>query len=149
MALGGPGCPLVGFDLAVGDSAILMDAATIVLGCLLGHPGQSFAFGIGLVPEVGEEDEEDGPINPDKVDEDRKLVLAAGHEVVLGDVDRDDHKLCLGNKAEQKQITHRSWLQDLPLYTFLNETCRLFAHPKYRFLQQGAASCSWKMQALV
>lgn len=71
-----------------------MDAATIVLGCLLSHPGQSFAFGIGLVPEVGEEDEEDGPINPDKVDEDRKLVLAAGHEVVLGDVDRDDHKLC-------------------------------------------------------
>lgn len=81
-----------------------MDAATIVLGCLLSHSGQPFALGVGLVPEVGEEDEEDGPINPDEVDEDGELVLAAGHEVILGDVDGDNHELCLGARQSRDKL---------------------------------------------
>lgn len=81
-----------------------MDAATVVLGCLLSHPGQPFTLGVGLVPKVGEEDEEDGPINPDEVDEDGELVLAAGHEVILGDVDGDNHKLCLGARQSRDKL---------------------------------------------
>lgn len=81
-----------------------MDAATVVLGCLLSHPRQPFALCVGLVPEVGEEDEEDGPINPDEVDEDGELVLTAGHEVILRDVDRDNHKLCLGIRQSRDKL---------------------------------------------
>lgn len=133
MALGGP-CPLVGFDLAIGDSAILMDAATVVLGCLLSHPGQPFALGVGLVPEVGEEDEEDGPINPDEVDEDGELVLAAGHEVILGDVDGDNHKLCLGARQSRDKLFMKAG-SGIPLNTFfLNETIRVLSHSEAEVL---------------
>lgn len=106
-----------------------MDAATVVLGCLLSHPRQPFALGVGLVPEVGEEDEEDGPINPDKVDEDGELVLAAGHEVILGDVDRDDHELSLGIRQRWGQVIHGIRARDLPPQIFISERRRLLAHP--------------------
>lgn len=104
-----------------------MDAATVVLGCLLSHPGQPFALGVGLVPKVGEEDEEDGPINPDKVNEDWELVLAVGHEVILGDVDGDNHKLCLGARQSKKKLFMGAGSGN-PLETlFLKETPRLLS----------------------
>lgn len=64
--------------------------------------GQAFAFGVRLVPEVGEEHEEDNAIHPDEVDEDWELVVAGGHEVVLRDVDGDEHKLQLGAEAKER-----------------------------------------------
>ncbi|KAI1236746.1 hypothetical protein IHE44_0014999, partial [Lamprotornis superbus] len=129
----------VGFDLAIGDSAIFMDAATVVLGCLLSHPGQPFALGVGLVPKVGEEDEEDGPINPDKVNEDGELVLAVGHEVILGDVDGDNHKLCLGARQSKNKSFMRAGSGN-PLETlFLKATPRLLKQEVLMVKQSAAA----------
>lgn len=111
-----------------------MDAATILLGCLLSHPGQPFALGVGLVPKVGEEDEEDGPINPDEVDEDGELVLAAGHEVILGDVDGDNHELCLGARQSRDKLFMGA-RSGIPLETFfLNESNRLLSHSEAEVL---------------
>ena len=64
--------------------------------------GQTLAFGIRLVPEVGEKYEEDNAIHPDEMDEDWKLVVAGGHEVVLGDVDGDKHKLQLREETKER-----------------------------------------------
>lgn len=91
--------PLVGFGFAVSNGTILMEA--VVLG-LCPNLGQTLAFGVRLVPEVGEEYEEDDAVNPDEVDEDGELVIAGGHEVVLGDVDGDDHKLQLEVEARKE-----------------------------------------------
>lgn len=90
--------PLVSFGFAVSNGTILME--TVVLG-LCHDLGQTLAFGVRLVPEVGEERKEDDAVNPDEVDEDRELVIAGGHEVVLGNVDGDDHKLQLGAKVRK------------------------------------------------
>lgn len=73
----------------------------VVLG-LCHDLGQTLAFGVRLVPEVGEEHEEDDAVNPDEVDEDGELVTAGGHEVILGDVDGDDYKLQLGAEARKE-----------------------------------------------
>lgn len=119
-----------------------MDAATVVLDCLLSHPGQPFALGVGLVPKVGEEDEEDGPINPDKVNEDGELVLAVGHEVILGDVDGDNHKLCLGARQSKKKLFMGAGSEN-PLETlFLKETPRLLSQceTEVRMVRQSAAA---------
>lgn len=141
--------PLIGFDLAIGDSAIFMDAATVVLGCLLSQPGQPFALGVGLVPKVGEEDEEDGPINPDKVNEDGELVLAGGHEVILGDVDGDNHKLCLGARQSKNRLFIGAESGN-PLETlFLKATPRLPSQSEARGPYGKAVSSSWKRQAPV
>lgn len=83
---------LVGFGFAVRNGTILMKA---ILLRLCHDLGQALASGVRMVPEVGEEEEEDNAVNPDEVDEDWVLVATAGHEVVLGDVDGDEHKLQL------------------------------------------------------
>ena len=51
-----------------------------------------------MIPEIGEEHKEDGAIHPDEVNNERVLVVTAGHEVVLGDVQRDQDKLDLGGR---------------------------------------------------
>lgn len=51
-----------------------------------------------MIPEIGEEHKEDGAVHPDKVDDDWVLVVTAGHEVVLGDVQRDQDELDLGQR---------------------------------------------------
>lgn len=53
---------------------------------LLNDTGQPFAFGVGMIPEIGEEHKEDGAVHPDEVDDDWVLVVTGGHEVVLRDV---------------------------------------------------------------
>lgn len=62
---------------------------------LFGTLGQPLAFHVGLVPEVGEEDEEEGAIHPDEVEDHRKLVITAGHEVILCSMEGHQHKLYL------------------------------------------------------
>lgn len=51
-----------------------------------------------MIPEIGEQNEEDGAIHPDEVNNNWVLVVAAGQEVVLGDVQRDQDKLELGQR---------------------------------------------------
>jgi len=66
---------------------------------LLRYTGQPLAFSVRLIPEIGEEHEEDGAVHPDEVDDDWVLVVTTGQEVVLGDVQRDQDKLDLGPKG--------------------------------------------------
>lgn len=61
--------------------------------------GQPLAFGVGVIPEIGEEHKEDRAVHPDEVDDDRVLVVTTGHEVVLGDVQRNQNKLDLEEKS--------------------------------------------------
>lgn len=62
---------------------------------LFGTLGQPLAFHIGLVPEVREEDEEEGAIHPDEVEDHGHLVITAGHEVILCSMKGHQHKLHL------------------------------------------------------
>ena len=56
---------------------------------------QPLTLHISLDPEVGEEHEEEGSVHPDEVDDQGELVIAAGHEVILGGVKRYQDKLYL------------------------------------------------------
>lgn len=66
----------------------------------LGVFGEPLALGVGLVPEVGEEHKEESAVHPDEVDDDGDLVVAALHEVILGSVQRHQHKLDLVKREE-------------------------------------------------
>lgn len=68
-------CFSVGLDLGSSWSSVLLNCT-----------GQPLSFGIRVIPEIGEQHEEDGAIHPYEVDNERVLVVAAGHEVVLTDV---------------------------------------------------------------
>jgi hypothetical protein len=68
-------CFSVGLDLGGSWSSILLNCT-----------GQPLPLGVRVIPEIGEQYEEDGAIHPDEVDDDGVLVVAAGHEVVLADV---------------------------------------------------------------
>lgn len=56
---------------------------------------QALTLHVSLHPEVGEEHKEEGSVHPDKVDDCGKLVVAVIHEVILGSVERHEHKLDL------------------------------------------------------
>lgn len=56
---------------------------------------QPLAFGVGVVPEVEEEEQENQAVQGDDVDEDRELVGAIFHEEILGDVAGHHDKLDL------------------------------------------------------
>ena len=80
--------------------SVSLDFGSTWNSVLLKYTGQPLAFGVRLIPEIGEEQEEDGAVHPDEGDDDRILVVTAGHEVVLGDVQRDQDKLDLGQKGK-------------------------------------------------
>lgn len=92
---------LVDFGFAIANGTILMETVELRLSRSF---GQTLAFGVRMIPEVGEQDEEDDSVNPDEVDADGELVVAAGHEVVLGDVDGDNHELQLGAEADNRLL---------------------------------------------
>ena len=48
--------------------------------------GQPLALGVGVVPEVHEEEEEDQAVQADDVHEDGELLSAVLHEEILDDV---------------------------------------------------------------
>lgn len=76
-------------------------SVAVLLGFVYLADGESLALDVSLDPEVGEEDEEEHAIDPDKVDEYGHLVFTVFHEVILRDVDRHYDKLNLwetGNK---------------------------------------------------
>lgn len=63
--------------------------------------GQPLAFGVSMVPEVQEEEEEDQAVAADDVDEDGELVGAVLDEEVLPDMGGHHCKLDL-HEEEQK-----------------------------------------------
>ena len=54
-----------------------------------------------MVPEIGEEHEEDGAVHPDEVNDGGVLVVTAGQEVVLRDVQRNQDELDLERERGQ------------------------------------------------
>lgn len=56
---------------------------------------QTLALNVSLEPEVGEQNKEEGTIHPDEVEDHRELVITAVHEVILGSMERYQHKLDL------------------------------------------------------
>lgn len=75
------------------------DAVGVVRPCLsLKDLWQSLALGVGMVPEVEEEKQENQAVQADDVDEDWELVLAVLYEEILGDVAGHHNKLNLQSK---------------------------------------------------
>ena len=76
--------------VAVDDSVGVVGPALV-----LQDLGQPLALGVGVVPEVEEEEEEDKAVQADDVHEDGELVRAVLHEEILEDVGGDDYELDL------------------------------------------------------
>lgn len=89
---------LVGFPVLVALSVCISGGAVLVLALVL--LWQTFALHVSLDPEVGEEDEEEGSVHPDEVDDCWELVAAAVHEVILGGVEGYEDKLDLPGEKE-------------------------------------------------
>lgn len=68
----------------------------------LQHFWQPLALGVGVVPEVEEEKQENQAIRANDVDEDGELVWAVLYEEILGDVAGHHNKLDLGSSTENK-----------------------------------------------
>lgn len=61
----------------------------------LQHFGQPLSLGVGVVPEVEEEEQENQAVQADDVDEDRELVGAIRNKEILGNVAGHHNKLNL------------------------------------------------------
>lgn len=83
-------------------------AGLAFLSGLFGALGQPLALDVGLVPEVGEEDEEEGAVHPDKVEDHRHLVITAGHKVILCSVKGHQHKLHLEKNRTESEVMSQS-----------------------------------------
>lgn len=119
--------------LPVGKAVLVMYAVAVSEGCgavgqdgtglaflsrLFGTLGKPLALHVGLVPEVGEEDEEEGAIHPDEVEDHRHLIVTAGHEVILCSVKGHQHKLHLeGSRIRSGTVRELKTLEgDRSLY---------------------------------
>lgn len=87
------------FDIFVDFSVLLVFAICIChctillfLDLLFRQP---LTLHVGLDPEVGEEDKEEGAIHPDEVNDGGELVVTAVHKVILSGVEGDQDKLGL------------------------------------------------------
>lgn len=89
---------LVVFAVGVDSRAILTRRASLF--------GQPLALHVSLDPEVREEHEEEGSINPDEVAKDGVLVVAAVQEIILGSVEgnKDELDLSGGNWKLAKHL---------------------------------------------
>lgn len=74
----------------------------------LQHFRQPLAFGVGVVPEIEKEEQENQPVQADDVDEDGELVGAVLHEEVLGDVAGHQNELDLGRDKERRGWSNKS-----------------------------------------
>lgn len=78
-------------------------AVLTLLNVLLRQP---LTLHVCLDPEVGEKNEEEGSIHPDQVEDHGELVVAAVHEVILGCMERHEHKLgLLGRNHESAKCS--------------------------------------------
>lgn len=76
------------------SSVSIHNSVGVVCPCLsLQHFRQPLALGVGVVPEVEEEEQENQAVETDDVDEDGELVWAVLHEEILGDVAGYHNKL--------------------------------------------------------
>lgn len=80
--------------------AILKDFAICVNGCAILIMldvlfRQPLTLHVSLDPEVGEEDEKQGSIHPNEVNDYRELVVTAVHKVPLGGMERHQNELNL------------------------------------------------------
>jgi len=74
----------------------------MLLNILLRQP---LTLHVGLDPEVGEENEKEGSVHPDEVENHGELVVAAVHEVILGGMERYQDKLgLLGRKSGVSKV---------------------------------------------
>ena len=81
---------LVVIGVAVHDAVGVVSPGLVLHG--LGEP---LALGVGMVPEVQEQQQEDESVEANDVDEDRKLVGAVLQKEILPDVCGHHHKLYL------------------------------------------------------
>lgn len=87
------GAILVAFASLVRCCAVgVRICAVLTLNVLLWQP---LTLDVSLDPEVGEEDEKEGSVHPDEVDDHWELVVAAIHKVILGSMDRHQDELGL------------------------------------------------------
>lgn len=63
---------------------------------------ESIALDIGLEPEIGEKNEEEGTIDPNKMDENGDFVFTLFHEIVLRYVDRNQDELRLRRRGKME-----------------------------------------------
>lgn len=84
---------LVVFAVGVDRCAVLA-----LLKVLLWQP---LTFHVSLHPEVWEQNEEEGSVHPDEVDDHGELVITAFHEVILGGVERYQDKLDLLGRNQE------------------------------------------------
>lgn len=86
---------------------------------ILQYFGQPLALGVGVVPEVEEEEQENKAVCSDDGDKDWELVGAVLQEEILGDVAGHNSKLDLGGHREKRvvKILHVNTLrsQDNPI----------------------------------
>lgn len=97
----------------------------VVWPCLgLQHFRQPLAFGVGMVPEVEEQEPENQAVRGDDVDEDGEPVEAVLYEEILRDVAGYHNKLDLGSKKEkQKNIRGKVdfYCHEVTRFTFKNK----------------------------
>lgn len=81
----------------------------VVRPCLsLQHFRQPLAFGVGMVPEVEEEEQENQAVRANDVDKDGELVWAVLNEEILRDVAGYHNKLDLGRNKKGK-VQDKTW----------------------------------------
>lgn len=90
-----PTSPASLFFFMIGVS-IHNSVAVVCPGLILQHFRQPLALGVGVVPEVEEEEQENQAVGGDYVDKDGEIVGAVLYEEILGDMGRHHHKLDLG-----------------------------------------------------
>lgn len=92
-------CRAVGGAVAESVALLVVFAVAVHGGAVLTLANvpfwQALTLHVSLHPEVGEEHEEEGSVHPDEVDDCGELVVAVVHEVILGCVERHEHKLDL------------------------------------------------------
>lgn len=87
-----PTSPASLFFFMIGVS--IHNSVAVVCPCLiLQHFRQPLALGVGVVPEVEEEEQENQAVGGDYVDKDGEIVGAVLYEEILGDMGRHHHKL--------------------------------------------------------
>ena len=89
------GFPTSLFFVVVVGVAVYDTVGVVSPGLVLHGLGEPLALGVGMVPEVEEEQQEDEPVEADDVDEDRELVGAVLQKEILADVCGHHHKLDL------------------------------------------------------
>lgn len=81
------------------------NSIAVVCPCLiLQYFRQPLALGVGVVPEVEEEEQENQAVRADDVDKDGELVGAVLCEEILGDVACHHNKLDLGSNKKETLI---------------------------------------------